>query len=64
MLYENKVNNAKHQLVSLSTRFVAGLFHFTELILDPLFEASAEVGEWFADHSSRKIRAGIKSRIV
>lgn len=51
----------KRLLVGLGVRFVAWMLRF---LLDPLFEASAEVGDWFTDHASPKIRNRIRSRFI
>lgn len=64
MLYKNEMNIAKRQLVSQGVRFAAWALRVGEFLLDPLFEASAEVGEWFTDHASPQIRSSIKSRFI
>jgi len=62
--YGHRVINTKLLVAGLGAGFAAGMIRLGQFLLDPLFEASAEVGEWFADHAGPKTRARIKSRFV
>ncbi|HEV2351936.1 MAG TPA: hypothetical protein VG028_19060 [Terriglobia bacterium] len=54
----------KRLLVGLGVRLVGWTLRGAQLLLDPLFEASAEVGDWFADHTSPETRSRIRSRFI
>ena len=58
------VMTAKRLLVGLGVRFAAWMLRIGQLLLDPLFEASAEIGDWFADHAGQEIRESIRSRFI
>ena len=58
------VMTAKRLLVGMGVRFAAQTLRIGQRVLDPLFEASAEVGDWFADHSSQEVRDRIRSRFI
>lgn len=55
---------ARRLLVGLGVRLAARLLRVAKLLLDPLFEASAEVGDWVADHASPETRSRILSRFI
>jgi hypothetical protein len=58
------VITAKRLLVGLGVRLVNWMLRLALFLLDPLFEASAEVGDWFADHTTPGIRNRIRSRFT
>ena len=64
MVYGRRVINTKRLLTGVGVRFATGMLRLGQFLLDPLFEASAEVGVWLADHAGPKTRARIKSRFV
>jgi hypothetical protein len=55
---------ARRLLVGVGVRLAAWLLRVAKRLLDPLFEASAEVGDWFADHASPETRSRIRSRFI
>jgi hypothetical protein len=58
------VMTARRILVGLGVRFAARMLRIGQFLLNPLFEASAEVGDWFADHASPEVRERIRSRFI
>jgi len=58
------VMTAKRLLVGIGVRFAAWALRIGQRLLDPLFEASAQVGDWFADHASQEVRNHIRSRFL
>lgn len=58
------VVTAKRLLVGLGVRFVAWMLRIGQLLLNPLFEASADVGDWITEHASPENRNRIRSRFI
>ena len=51
-------------LVGLGVRFTAGVFQFFKRAMNPLFEASAQVGDWVAQRSGEETRQIYRSRFM
>ena len=51
-------------LVGLGVRLTAWALRITQTLLSPLYEASAEVGEWITQRTSPETRARLRSRFI
>jgi hypothetical protein len=51
-------------LVRIGVRALSAFLYAAGVLLDPLFEASAEIGEWFTNLGSAEIQARYRSRFI
>jgi hypothetical protein len=58
------LGSAKRLLVGLGVRLTGWTLHLGEFLMTPLFEASAEVGDWIAEHSGPETREHLRSRFM
>lgn len=58
------LRSTERLLVGLGVRAMGAVVRFAKSTLDVLFEASAEVGEWFRIHSNPEIQEHIRSRFL
>lgn len=58
------VLTAKRLLVGLGVRLAAWMLRLAQSLLNPLFKASADVGDWFTDHASQQTSDRIRSRFI
>jgi hypothetical protein len=58
------LNSIKRILVGLGIRVAASALSITQLILAPLFEASAQVGEWLTQRGSPESQERYRSRFI
>ncbi len=56
--------STKRLLVGMGVWFVAWILRFAQLLLTPLFEASAEVGEWVTQRTSPETQARFRSHFI
>ncbi len=56
--------SAERLLVGIGVRALGLILHAASAILDPLFETSAQVGEWFTRSSSAETQARYRSRFI
>lgn len=56
--------STRRLLVGLGIRLTARILHLAQILLSPLFEASAEVGEWVAQRTSPETQARLHSRFI
>ena len=54
----------KRLLIGLGVRFAAGMVRMAERALNPLYEASAQVGDWIAERSSPETQERFRSRFM
>lgn len=58
------VRSTERVIVGLGVHFVAVLLREIRAALNLLFEASAEVGDWFLNRSSEEVREKLRSRFM
>ena len=58
------IRSTERLLVGIGVRALAASLHVAGVILDPLFEASAEIGEWFTKLGSAETQARYRSRFI
>ena len=51
-------------LIGLGVHFAIWMVTTADLILTPLFETAAQVGDWFTERSSPETRARYRSRFI
>jgi hypothetical protein len=51
-------------LIAMGVRLATSIVRTAELMLTPLFEAAAHVGDWIAERNSPKTRARYRSRFI
>lgn len=61
---EHPVRSAQRLVVGVGVRFVAAVVGKIQTLLDFLFEASAEVGDWLLNRSSSKLQERLRSRFI
>jgi hypothetical protein len=54
----------KRMLVGLGVWFAAGVVRVSERAMNPLYEASAQVGDWIAERSSPETQERFRSRFM
>jgi len=57
-------NSLRRLLVGLGVRFAAGLVEFSKRVMDPLYEASAQVGDWIAERAGEETQQKYRSRFM
>ena len=58
------VYSIRRLLVGWGVRLTAWALRFAQILLSPLYEASAEVGEWIAQRTSPETQARFRSRFI
>lgn len=58
------VYSTRRLLVGLGVRLTARMLRLGQTLLSPLYEASAEVGEWVAQRTSPETQARFRSRFI
>lgn len=58
------VYSTQRLLVGLGVRLTARMLHLAQVLLSPLYEASAEVGVWVAQRTSPETQARFRSRFI
>ena len=58
------VYSTQRLLVGLGVRLTAWMLRLAQVLLSPLYEASAEVGEWAAQRASRETQSRLRSRFL
>jgi hypothetical protein len=58
------IRSMERLLVGIGVRVLAATLHVAGVIFDPLFEASAEIGEWFTKLGSAETQARYRSRFI
>ena len=61
---QRPLSSSKRVLVGLGVRLAALVLGVAELILNPLYEASAQVGDWVTEHSSPETQERFRSRVM
>ena len=57
-------SSIKRLLVGLGVQLTAGMVRMAERGLNPLYEASAQVGDWIAERSSPETQERFRSRFM
>ena len=60
----NPFYSTRRLLVGLGVRLTAWMLRLSQGLLSPLYEASAEVGEWVAQRTSQETQARLRSRFI
>lgn len=57
-------SSLKRVLVGLGVRFAAGIMRVSERAMNPLYEASAQIGDWVAERTSHETQERFRSRFM
>lgn len=58
------IRSMERLLVGIGVIALAAFLYAVGVLLDPLFEASAEIGEWFTNLGSAETQARYRSRFI
>ena len=58
------IRSTERLLVGIGVRALSAFLYAAGVLLDPLFEASAQIGEWFTKLGSAETQARYRSRFI
>lgn len=62
--FANPIGSTERLMVGIGVRVLSGFLSAAGMLLDPLFEASAEIGEWVTNLGSAETQARYRSRFI
>jgi len=58
------IRSTERLMVGIGVRALSAFLYASGMLLDPLFEASAEIGDWFTNLGSAETQARYRSRFI